>query len=190
LLRAAALEPARGYLEAALKQVNWALTNQAANGWLSKCCLSDPVYPLTHTLGYALRGIVEAYLSSKDDRYLHAACLTSDGLLRALRPNGKLPGRLDAEWQPAADWVCLTGASQIAESWLLMHQVTGRANYKRAALLANAFVRRTISLDGPPEIRGAVKGSFPVDGQYGRWQYLNWASKFTIDANRAELAIT
>jgi hypothetical protein len=190
LFRAAVVEPARGYLEAALKQVDWALTNQAENGWLSKCCLSDPVHPLTHTLGYALRGIIEAYLASKHDRYLQAARLASDGLLRALRPNGKLPGRLDAEWQPTADWVCLTGASQIAESWLLLYQVTGRAKYKRAALLANAFVRRTISLDGPPEIRGAVKGSFPVDGQYGRWQYLNWASKFTIDANRAELALT
>ena len=32
LFRAAAVEPARGYLEAALKQVDWALTNQAANG--------------------------------------------------------------------------------------------------------------------------------------------------------------
>ena len=190
LFRAAAAEPTRGYLEAALKQVDWALTNQAANGWLSKCCLSDPVHPLTHTLGYALRGIVEAYLSSKDNRYLQAACLTADGLLRALRADGKLPGRLDANWQPAADWVCLTGASQIAESWLLLHKATGRADYKRAALLANAFVRRTVSLDGPPEIRGAVKGSFPVDGQYGRWQYLNWASKFTIDANLAERALS
>jgi hypothetical protein len=141
-------------------------------------------------LGYALRGIVEAYLSSKDNRYLQAACLTADGLLRALRADGKLPGRLDANWEPVADWVCLTGASQIAESWLLLHKAIGRADYKRAALLANAFVRRTVSFDGPPEIRGAVKGSFPVDGQYGRWQYLNWASKFTIDANRAERALS
>jgi uncharacterized protein YyaL (SSP411 family) len=170
-----------------LKQVDWALTNQAANGWLSHCCLSDPVNPLTHTLGYALRGMVEAYLASKDERYLRAACVTADGLLGAMQSDGRLPGRLDANWQPAADWVCLTGLSQIAESWLLLHRATGRADYKRAALLGNGFVRRTISVDGPPAIRGAVKGSFPIDGHYGRWQYLNWACKFTIDANRAEL---
>jgi hypothetical protein len=81
----------------------------------------------------------------------------------------------------------LTGASQIAESWLLLDRAISRPDYRRAALLANAFVRRTIALDGPDDIRGAVKGSFPVDGCYGRWQYLNWACKFTIDANRAEL---
>ena len=38
------------------------------------------------------------------------------------------------------------------------------------------------------EIRGGVKGSQPIGGDYGKWQYLNWACKFTIDANRAELA--
>ena len=34
--------------------------------------------------------------------------------------------------------------------------------------------------------RGQVKGSFPVDGAYGRFQYLNWACKFTVDANLLE----
>jgi hypothetical protein len=144
---------------------------------------------LTHTLGYALRGLIEAYLSRREERYLRAACLTADGVLSALSADGKLPGRLNADWQPEADWVCLTGASQIAESWLLLHKATGQSHYRRAALLANAYVRRTIRVEGPDELRGAVKGSFPVDGGYGRWQYLNWACKFAIDANRAELQL-
>ena len=108
------MDPGRGYLEAALKQVNWALTNQSPNGWFAKCCVSDPSIPLTHTLGYALRGVVGAYLSSKQERYLRAACLTADGLMSALDPEGQLPGRLGARWQPAVDWVCLTGTSQTA----------------------------------------------------------------------------
>ena len=85
--------------------------------------------------------------------------------------------------------MCLTGASQVAESWLLLNRATKRDDYLRAARLTNSFVRRTISLDGAPKVRGGVKGSFPVDGDYGRWQYLNWAAKFTIDANRAELSL-
>jgi hypothetical protein len=28
------------------------------------------------------------------------------------------------------------------------------------------YVRRTVKIAGPPETRGAVKGAFPVDGQY------------------------
>ena len=189
LMAAEAVESDRGYLEAALRQVDWALGNQAANGWLAKCCLTDPERPLTHTLGYALRGITGAYLASKESRYLDAACRTADGLLSALAPDGMLPGRLDAAWRPAVDWVCLTGLSQIAESWLLLHKATGRPDYRRAALSANSFVRRTVSMNGPPEIRGGVKGSFPVQGLYGRWQYLNWACKFTIDANALELTL-
>jgi hypothetical protein len=58
-----------------------------------------------------------------------------------------------------------------------------------AARKGNAFVRRTVRIDGPPDIRGGVKGSFPVDGDYGRFEYLNWAAKFTVDANIKELAL-
>jgi hypothetical protein len=189
LFRAAAVEPGRGYLESASRQVDWALSHQTQNGWLGSCCLTDPARPFTHTLGYALRGIIEAYLSTKDGRYLQAGSALADGLLGVLRPNGWLPGRLDANWRAAGDFVCLTGSSQIAESWLLLHQATGRPDYWDAALKANAFVRRTVSLEGDPGVRGGVKGSFPVDGVYGQWQYLNWACKFTIDANRQELKL-
>ena len=182
--------PNRGYQDAGLRQVDWALQNQHPNGWLAKCCLSDPAMPLTHTLGYALRGIVGAYLSSRHSKYLEAACRTADGLLGALSVDGRLAGRLDADWNSAVDWVCLTGACQIAECWLLLHKETGRSEYLNGAKLANAYVRRTMTLEGSPDVVGGVKGSFPIDGQYGRWQYLNWACKFMIDANRAELAGT
>ena len=95
----------------------------------------------------------------------------------------------DSQWGAAADWVCLTGNSQIAHCWLLLFRETGRADYLNAGLAANAYVRKTIALDGPDDIRGGVKGSFPVNGGYGTWQYLNWACKFTIDANREELKL-
>lgn len=189
LLRAAAVEPARGYLEAALKQIDWALKFQAPNGWLANCCLSDPDRPLTHTLGYALRGILEAYIATQDERYLRAAIRTADGLLPTINSEGRLPGRLDSAWRPAADFVCLTGSSQIAECWLLLFKATRLDAYWKAGALANSYVRRTISIDGPPERRGGVKGSFPVDGEYGRWQFLNWACKFMIDANCTEEAV-
>lgn len=189
LFHAHVVEPHRGYQDAGLRQVDWALRNQAANGWLAQCCLSDPKRPLTHTLGYALRGFVGAYLSSREVRYLEAARRTADGLLSAIDSNGRLPGRLDSNWQAAADWVCLTGACQVAESFFLLHHETGRADYRRAAKAANSYVRRTIAFDGAPDIIGGVKGSFPIDGEYGRWQYLNWACKFMVDSNMAEQSV-
>jgi hypothetical protein len=118
------------------------------------------------------------------------ACLrTADGLLSVLDPQGFLPGRLQADWQPAVRWACLTGTAQIAMCWLMLYAETGRHAYLDAASLANKYVRRTVNVNGPPDIRGGVKGSFPVDGTYNAYQYLNWACKFMIDANLLERTV-
>jgi hypothetical protein len=187
LFRADAAAPGHGYAAAGVRQVDWALTKQDAAGWVADCCLNDPRRPLTHTLGYFLRGVIEAYTASGDDRYLQAARRTADRLITAQRPDGSLPGRLTADWRPAVNWVCLTGLSQIAECWWLLAESTGEDRYRAAAGRANRFVRRTMDVSGPGDTCGGVKGSFPVDGDYGAYEYLNWAAKFTIDANLAEL---
>lgn len=189
LMEAARIAPDRGYGEAALANVRWALGKQQANGWFESCCLADPARPLTHTLGYVLRGVMEAYRFSGDGEFLDAARKTADGLLGALRADGFLPGRLDREWRGAVPWSCLTGSAQIAHCWMMLHEDTGDLRYRDAAYAANRFVRSTVNIDGPPEIRGGVKGSFPVYGEYGTYQYLNWACKFLIDSSMLERAI-
>jgi len=188
LFRAARRVPDRGYLEAAVRQVDWALTQQHSNGWLANCCLTDQRRPLTHTLGYALRGIVEAHLATKEPRFLEAACRMARGIAGAIATDGRLAGRLDDGWQARASWVCLTGSAQIAESMFLLAGLTDNKEFSRLGERLNGYVRRTIVVDGTREFRGGVKGSDPIDGWYGKWQYLNWACKFMLDANRAELA--
>jgi hypothetical protein len=182
LFEAARLESSRGYAEAALAAVRWALKSQRHDGWLERCCLDDPSRPLTHTIGYALRGVLEAYRFSQDSFFLDAARRTADGVLSAIANDGYLPGRLLPDWSGAVRWVCLTGTAQIAHCWLMLYQVTGDDRYAEVAYAANAFVRRTVRVDGPPETRGGVKGSFPVNGPYGKYQYLNWAAKFLTDS--------
>jgi hypothetical protein len=187
LFEAARIESGRGYGEAGLANVRWALSSQGADGWFSKCCLDEPAQPLTHTVAYALRGVLEAYRFSSDAVLLDAARRTADGLLTALGPDGRLAGRFRPGWMPAVDWVCLTGSAQTAHCWLLMYRFTGEARYAEAAAKANRFVRRTVRLDGPAQTRGGVKGSFPVDGDYGRYEYLNWAAKFLADSLMLEM---
>lgn len=191
LLEAARVEPDKPYAEAALANVRWALTLQQPNGWLDRCCLQMPSQPLTHTLGYALRGVLEAYRFSRERGFLDAARRTADGLLTALGADGFLPGRLDSEWRGTVSWSCLTGTVQIAACWLMLYQDTGEARYplRDAAFAANQYVRRTIKTEGPPDVRGGIKGSFRVDGGYGTYQYLNWACKFFVDANLLERAM-
>lgn len=187
LFEAARVNPNAGFGEAGLKQIQWALTKQQANGWFASNCLEEPERPLTHTIGYVLRGVIEAYRLSGEADLLQAAERSAQALLRVIEADGRIAGRLDSNWQPAVDWVCLTGSVQIAACWFILHAITGNPGYAEAACLANRYVRRSVYLVGPAEVLGGVRGAFPVNGHYGRFEYLNWAAKFCADAQLMEL---
>ena len=182
LIEAERVMPGRGYGEAALRNVAWAVSHQRPNGWMARCCLSDPQKPLTHTLGYALRGIIEAYRFSDEPALLTAAGRLADGLLAQLRPDGFLAGRYDGDWRPRVRWSCLTGSAQIAACWSLLARATSDRRYGEAASRVNRFLARRVSLDGPLPLRGAVAGAFPLWGDYCRFEYPNWAAKFLVDS--------
>lgn len=186
LFEAERVAPGHGYGAAGLRQVDWALTKQQPNGWFASNCLNDPEHPLTHTIGYVLRGVLEAHLLSGRADLLQAAIRTADGVIPAVGPDGYLAGRLDHGFKPAVDYVCLTGSVQIAHCLFLLHRLTGEGRYLEVGRRLTAFVRRTVRFDGSLDTVGGIKGSFPVDGDYGKWEYLNWAAKFCIDANLLE----
>jgi len=189
LIEAEQVEPGRGYAEAALRNARWALTLQRPNGWFDQCCLADPRQPLTHAIGYVLRGLLEVQSYCDDPSLLAAARRTADGILTAIRPDGSLPGRINADWRGTVSWTCLTGNVQIAHSMLVLYEKTGNKAFRDAAYALNHFVRRTMRVEDSDETRGAVKGAFPVDGDYGRFEYPNWATKFAIDSYTAEEAV-
>ncbi len=186
LVEAERMQSGRGYGDAAVRNTRWALTHQQANGWFDRCNLGDPSRPLTHTIGYVLRGLIEVYRLDGSRDLRDAACRTADGILSALRPDGSLPGGLDAGWGATASWSCLTGNVQIAHSLLILYEEIGNERYRSAAAGLNRYVRRTLRTDDPGETRGAVKGSFPIDGAYCAFEYPNWATKFAIDSYTIE----
>lgn len=189
LLQACRVEYVPLWEYAALRNVEWAIERQRPNGWMAECCLSQPDKPLTHTLGYALRGILEAWRWTGEKKYFEPGTALANGLLRGLGQDGYLCGRFDSEWRDAADWVCLTGSAQVAHCWLMLSEDTGTPRYRDAAERTLAYLRRRIDTDGPEEIRGAVAGSFPIHGEYVPYGYPNWAAKFFIDAQQLALDI-
>ena len=60
LLRAGQLLGEKEWCDAALKNFDWALTQQADNGWFENNCLTDADRSLTHTIGYTLEGLLDA----------------------------------------------------------------------------------------------------------------------------------
>jgi hypothetical protein len=189
LIEAERLDAGRGYGEAALRNARWALTHQRPNGWFDCCSVPYPNQPLTHIIGYVLRGLLEVWRFFDDPSLLEGARRTADGVLTAIRRDGSLPGKLDANWRGTVSWSCLTGNVQIAHSLLILYDETGNETYRDAAYGLNRTVRCTTSVADPEASRGAVKGSFPIDGDYGRFEYLNWATKFAIDSYTAEQEI-
>jgi aminoglycoside N3'-acetyltransferase len=189
LLEAARVTGESRYANAALRQVDWALGLQQQNGWFDRCCLSDRAHPLTHTLAYTVRGVLEAWRYSGEERYLRAALRTAEVMASCVDANGMLAGRFGSDWSRAVPWSCLTGSSQMAICWGILADATGDAKLADAMHRVNQFVRRTVTLQGAPGEVGGIAGSFPIDGAYGKWEFLNWAAKFTIDAQLQELGL-
>lgn len=188
LAEAALVSGEKRYAEAVRRNMEWTVSLQRPNGWFDRCCLTDFSRPLTHTIGYVLRGLCEGHALLREDWIRDAAAKGAAALLDCLAEDGHLAGRLDEQWRSCVNWACLTGTVQIAAVWFLLAPEGEQGERMRgAARRATAFVRRTIRLEGPPEIAGGVKGSWPVDGEYGRFQLLNWAAKFAIDACQMEI---
>ncbi|MCK7579222.1 MAG: hypothetical protein MZV65_28155 [Chromatiales bacterium] len=183
LARAHGITGERRFLDAAVRNGEWALTQAQPNGWLANNCLQDNEQPFTHTIAYAMRGLLEIGAYAQREDLLEAARRIGDAMLAALPSSGKLPGRFDSRWQPTARWSCLTGDCQLGINWGRLYQLTGDAKYREATARVLSFVKRTQRLDGDDiNTRGGIKGSHPINGGYHPWQYPNWATKFYADA--------
>lgn len=181
----------RRYLDAAVKNAEWALTQRNAKGWLAQNCLQDSTQPFTHTIAYAMRGLLEIGAAAGRDDLIAAARIIGDAMLAALPTNGFLPGRFNEQWQPTVKWSCLTGDCQLGINWGRLHQLTGESKYAQATTQILQFVKRTQDLTGAnPDTRGGIKGSHPINGGYHPWQYPNWATKFYADALLMDIANT
>jgi hypothetical protein len=171
------------FIAAGRRFIDYALSRQKPNGWFSDNCLNNPQQPLLHTIVYAVRGILEAGIILKDDRYLTAALKTLDALTGCQRTDGGIPGRLDAGWLSSCRWDCVTGDAQLAIAWIRACTATGTTRYHDAASNVVGFIKRTQNLSHSNlGIRGGVKGSYPFNGEYGQYEMLNWAAKFFCDA--------
>ncbi len=171
------------YRQAAIRNLDWALTRQKSNGWFFDNCLDDPVHPLVHTIAYAVQGLLEAGLLLGEDRYIGGAVRTAETMAQLLRDDGALAGRYDENWRPTVSWSCLTGNMQMSIVWSRLYQTSLTTKLSDAATRVNEFNRSLHNWRSTCNgCRGGVKGSYPIYGDYGKFEYLNWAAKFTIDA--------
>jgi uncharacterized protein YyaL (SSP411 family) len=180
----------RKYRDAAVRNIDFAVTEQLPNGWFRNNCLWDPVRPLLHTIAYALRGILEVGIALRKEAYIAAVRKAADALVVRQRADGSLAGRWTCDWEPAVTFSCLTGNVQMGTVWAGLYRATSDEAYLQALSKANRFTQSVQWLGtGNLGLDGGISGAFPFHGRYGRFEVLNWAAKFFADSLMLEAAI-
>jgi len=171
------------YLEAAIKNIDWALTMAKPNGWLIKNCLTLNPQSLTHTIAYAMRGILEVGAFTENQNFIDFAIQMAQKMMVLQRDDGAFPGRVDEHWTSKHQWTCVTGNSQLAINFFRLFEITGNKEFLFSAVGANRFNRSIQDTETEnSNIFGAMKGSHPINAEYISYRYPNWAAKFFIDA--------
>lgn len=173
----------RRYLDAALRAVQAAVAEQAANGWFAHNCLDRPEAPLTHTIGYTMQGILEVGLLAGREDLVAAVERAARPLMMRIAPDGFLHGRFYADWHPACFSSCLAGSAQIAVVLYRLFEHGGDPGYRDAADRLVDFLKGLQIIDSSDlNVTGGLPGSFPMLGEYMPGGYPDWATKYFLDA--------
>lgn len=182
------------YKDSAEKQLKWVLSNKKENGWIKEMSFLQEE-PLTHTIAYTIRGLLESsFLLSGDlkEKCYGAAKEVAEKIM-IYYDFGKnsspyvvpkfLPATFDKEWKTSSSYSCLTGDAQMAIVWLKLYKSTGNPRFLSSALKITDQLKSTQLINSSnPGIRGAIAGSYPIWREYKCFSYINWAAKFFADA--------
>lgn len=163
--------------------LDWAVSEQQANGFFDNCAFVYGNNPFTHTIAYATRGLLESGLLLEDASYVNAAQRCAEAALKHLRPSGFLPGEIAVDGSATVNYCCITGNCQFAIVWARLFEHTDDKRYQEAAIRSLDYVMSAQDIHtSNSNIRGAIRGSMPIWGRYAPLSYPNWAAKFFIDA--------
>ena len=174
-----------GYRRAAVLNLEWVLSCQQPNGWFANAdnTIKHNDRPISHTLAYTLDGLLEAYGSTQDQRYLLAARKAADALLVGFLKEGRTAGRYDGRWR-GSEASITTGCAQLAIVWSRLARIIGEDRYAQgaSAMVQWLMAVQRLSDVGPAGAQGGVTGSYPLWGRYEKFAFPNWAQKYFADA--------
>lgn len=161
------------------------LARVRSNGAIEHWGFTDAPRAFTHTIAYALRGILECsrLLGAWNDIGARTVPALETMLRKAELAGGRLAGEFDDSWRATANFECLTGSAQTAINLLLWERNEPDLRIVNGAAKLVDRVCASQHLRHPlPGVRGAVAGSWPIWGRYMTLRYPNWAAKYHVDA--------
>lgn len=171
------------YKEAAIKNLNWALTQKENNFWFKNNDPNLKTKPLLHFIAYTIRGFLESGLILNNEIYLQIAFNMANKLLDYFENHKILPARFNLEWISDDKFMCLPGIAQLSIIWFKLYLLYKDKKFLKNALKLNNYLKsKQIINTRNRNIEGAIKGSDPIWGNYMRFTFINWAAKFFCDA--------
>lgn len=166
------------YKVAAIKNLDWVVSNQLDNGYYLNC------HTYSHYLVYAASGLLESGIILNNLKYIESAKRFADACTRLLGDSKYFEGNYNTRWKPAkSSHSCLTADAQLAIVFYRLFGLTGLDKYKKPAKKLLDFLKTNQDLTSKNSgIFGGVAGSYPLDGFYCPNTILSWATKFYLDA--------
>ena len=174
------------FREAAIRCLEWVMDHQQANGYFQHAGFNPHQDPTTHAIGYCIEGLLEGGDILGEERFIDGAERALGALRDRFERNGCLSATYNGNWEETASYQILTGNAQVSRSWLRLYQLRGDAGDLVSARKVNRGLMRTQLLrPSGSGIQGGIKATHPIwgslRGNYSRFNYLNWATKFFID---------
>ena len=169
---------------AARTHLDWVLSRQQQDGWFRGASFLEDEIPLTHTMAYTAEGLLFAGELLGDDRYMEASERHVIGAMHACERRGFfLPAHFTEGWKSTEKFSCVPGNAQFATLWLHHGRRKNNLTLVNTGLKMVEWLKERQSLKNPaPSIRGGLPGAWPIDGGYSIYNYVNWATKYFIDA--------
>ncbi|MBX7150450.1 terpene cyclase/mutase family protein [bacterium] len=179
------------YLQSCIKNIEWSLQYQLANGYFLNASMNGDRDPHTHLIAYVLRGLVEVGIVLNNLKYVHAVEAAVSGMMKIFYSLKFLPATLNSSWGNFNNYFnkfvqssCLCGDAEIAIVALRLYEFSKREQYYFFARDLIRGLKRMHDTTHPNlDIRGGLKGSSKIyDVFYEQFAYPNWGVKFFIDA--------
>ncbi|PIR12978.1 hypothetical protein COV49_03680 [Candidatus Falkowbacteria bacterium CG11_big_fil_rev_8_21_14_0_20_39_10] len=170
------------FIELGRRVADTTIKAQNKNFWFKDADFIKSKDALLHTIAYTIDGLWDVGELLEEEEILKKAKKSLDCVLSKTDEKGRIPGRLSGNWRPTVDWICLTGVAQIGVTAMKIYNKTGEKKYLIKAEKIKEFLKTCQNnLDENFGGKGAVWGSWPISGEYGKYEALNWPVKYFID---------
>ena len=171
------------FIEIGSRTANYTLTQQNNIGWFKQTDFSDAKDDsLLHTIAYTIDGLFDIGILLNNHKYTEQAKIAIDEILLQMDNKGFIPGRLNKNWKGTVEWACLTGLAQIGVTSIKLYEHTKNNSYLNSAQQIKEYLKTCQNnIDENYGGIGAMWGSWPINGDYGKYQALNWAAKYFSD---------